>query len=81
MLNIKHSGDDDNVISKALRHFRCEDKFVGQDVLQYLQVLFSITLEHFMTDRSDYMENETTTLLDRPCKINNSIPDKDRGLY
>lgn len=27
------------------------------------------------------MEHEKTTLLDRPCKINNSIPDKDRGLY
>lgn len=27
------------------------------------------------------MEHEKTILLDRPCKINNSIPDKDRGLY
>lgn len=53
MLNIKHSGDNDNVISQAFRNFRCEDKFVGQDVLQYLQMLFSITLEQYMTDRSD----------------------------
>lgn len=51
------------------------------NVNRYFQTVFhNIFFDNDMKGRA-YIMNNVTSLLERPCKIKNSIPDEGRGFY